>query len=219
MATEYADESWNGAPGMRQRGEPERLFIRFERLPKQNAEKTLAEGRPVFDDVEYIEIAVPGDKSNIVHKPVTDEHRRKYRAQYADWKSGLEGVTSGTPLAEWPAVGRSQVEELLYFKIKTVEQLASVSDGNLQHLGHGYLELRRKAADYLAHAKENQPLLAMRAELASRDNTIATMQEQLLQLGDALQAQRQGGPSVPTVGGGDEVPPPKRGPGRPRKDG
>jgi hypothetical protein len=206
---QLADESWNDAPGMRRGGEPERLFIRFEKLPKQNAERSREAGRPVYEDVEYIEIAVPGDKSNIVHKPVTDEHRRKYRAQYADWKSGQEDAVSGTPLSEWTALGRSQVEELLYFKIRTVEQLASVSDGNLQHLGHGYLELRRKAADYLAAAKDNQPLLAMREELATRDNTIATMQAQLKQLGEALERARA------QAAGEDESP--KRSPGRPRK--
>ncbi len=208
---EFADESWNSAPGMTRNhataGDTQ-LFVRFSMEPRQDAEASTQEGRPIFKDVEYVEIAAPGDKSNIIHKPVTDDLRRRFRAQYNDWKSGNVDAVTGTPLSEWPAVTRSTVEELAYFKVRTVEQLAGMTDANLQKLGHGYLVLREKARDLITKAKEDAPLLRMRAELQDRDNAIATMQLQIKQLGDALQGK---GIPVPQT----DAAPAKR--GRPKK--
>lgn len=161
-------------------GDP-RVVIRFNLEPKQNEERSRVEGRPIFEDLEYVEIMVPGDRNNIVHRPVRPEDRQKYARQYAAFKGGQGEALSGTPLAEWPGISRSEVAELAHFNIRSVEQLATVGDGHLQRMGP-LLALRQRARDFIEKAKGNAPLEQMRAELATRDNLIATQQVQLDEL-------------------------------------
>jgi hypothetical protein len=168
-----ADESWMGE----ERGGGG-LFVKFGLHPKKNDARSLEAGRPIFDDVEYVEIRVPGDKHNVIHRPVGDSDRRQFARAYQAWKSGAGEQLTGTPLAEWPAVSRSQVEELAYFGVRTVEQLANLSDGNAQQVGP-IQALKAKALDYVAKAKGNAPLEQMRAELATRDNELETLRRQV----------------------------------------
>lgn len=159
-----------------QAGEGEhRVFICFEMHAKQNEARTVLEGRPIFDELEYVKVQTPGDKSNIIHRAVTDEDRTRWRAAYRAWKDGTntDGL-AGTPLAEWPLCKRSMVEEMAFFGIRTVEQLAAVSDGNIKNVGP-IMSLRQKARDWLEQAKANAGLTQMRAELEKRDNDIETL--------------------------------------------
>src|SRR5687767_12230241 len=101
---EVADESWMQAVEQQQ----EKLFVRFGLHPKKDEEASRTAGRPIFTDTEYVEIMVPGDKQNIIHRPVTSEDRRRFARQYDAWLTGKGEQLVGTPLAEWPGVTRSQ---------------------------------------------------------------------------------------------------------------
>lgn len=166
-----------------------RNMVRFEKRPKKNEAKSLEAGRPIFDEVDYIEIATPGDKNNIVHRPMREDDHRKYAQQYKAWKTGQDSdVATGLPLAAWAIMDRATVEEFAYFKIRTVEQLASVSDGNAQRLG----TLKNwipKAKDYMDQAKGAAPLAKLRDELALRDNQLETLQRQMTELTEKLEQQ------------------------------
>ncbi len=179
--TEAIDGTWAVAGD--NRGDTEGLVVRFEMFPQRNEAKSKAEGRPVFDEVEFIEIRVPGDKTLTVHRPVRGDDKARFAAAYRNWKAtGVsDGAFSGTPLKEWPQVSRSQCEELSFFGVKTVEQLANVSDGNLRNIGP-LLALREKARDYIAAAKQGAPVAQMRDELAARDSEIALLKEQMKQV-------------------------------------
>lgn len=155
---ENALESWGG------------VAIGKDGLPQ----KVEGKGRPVYDEVEYIEIMVPGDRNNIVHRPVTNEDRRKFAQQYAQWKAGSQETASGTPLKAWPGITRAQVEELAYFNVKTVEQLAAISDGNLQSIPFAR-GLQNRAKAYLEQAKGNAPLEAALAEIERLKNHVAAL--------------------------------------------
>ena len=169
-----------------------KLAIKFFVKPVQNDEKSAAEGRPIFDDKEYIEIRVPGDQSNVIIKPVRDEERHRFRRQYDAFKRGHEEQGSGTPLAEVPWITRSQVEELKYLKVNTLEQLAELNDGVCSRFP-GMTTLKQRAQRHLELAKEAAPSQAlekfkeeMNAELAALKQTvqeqsgiIATQRKQL----------------------------------------
>lgn len=164
------------------------LYIKFSYHPQQNEAKSLDEGRPVFDDVEFVQIMVPGDKLSIINRPVRADDKRQYAHQYKAWKAGDNDALSGTPLTEWPGITRSQVEELAYFKVRTVEQLAAMTDGNAQNVGPIHM-LRQKAKAYLDKAKADAPSQKLVAALADRDNEIETLRRNLKELGDRVEAQ------------------------------
>jgi hypothetical protein len=147
--------------------------------------KVVGAGRPIYKDVEYIEITIPGDRNNIPDRPVTDLDRRKFAEQYKAWKAGDEEQLVGTPLAKWPGITRSQVEELRYFHVRTVEQLADVSDSNAQSMGP-ILKLRQRARDFLEASKGTAPLEAVRAQLQAKESENDALKKQLDQVQERL---------------------------------
>lgn len=158
----------------------------FYKRPKQNEEKTKLEGRPIFDLVEYVRIMVPGDKWNIVDRPARDEDRRRYAHLYRAFKADEAQQPSGTPLSAWGGLRPERVEEYTFRKARTVEQLADMTDSNLQDMGAGATAERQRARDYVEQAKGNAPIVKMRSELEERDKRIEVMEKALKEQGEQL---------------------------------
>lgn len=163
-----------GAPG------DEKLVVRFEQYPHKNDAQTREEGRPIFEMTEYIKIMVPGDKDTVIHRPVREADKVRFSKQYERFRANLSQST-GFPLSEWPKVTRAQVEELAYFNIRSVEDLANVNDGVIGRFA-GLVDLRRKAQEHLALLKEQAPMDKLQAELAKRDEQIAALTAQMNEL-------------------------------------
>lgn len=155
--------------------------------------KTREQGRPIFEMREYILIQIPGDTTGNVFRPIREDDKLRFPEQYMRFKVGQEQVT-GTPLTEWPQITRAQCDELAYFKIVTVEQLANLSDQNAQRF-MGLHQLRDKAKKYLEQVVLDAPMNKMEAELQSRDEQISTLTNQLQemqrQLGELMARQSQ----------------------------
>jgi hypothetical protein len=113
--------------------------------------------------VEYVEILAAGNANNIIRKPASDVERYRFRQQYDMFKKGDDEQLTGTPLGEVPWITRSQVEELNYRKVRTLEQLAELNDQacNIP----GMYELKRKAGAWLKKAQEAAPFTSMQAEM------------------------------------------------------
>ena len=161
------------------------LHVKFELHPRQNENKSAQEGRPIFDEVEYIMIQTPGDTDNVVHRPVRDLDKQRFAQQYAAWKLNGAQPVDGTPLEQWPGVTRAQVAELAFFGCKTVEQLAAMSDAHAQKF-MGSAALRQRARDYLERAKDGSAVVAMRAQLEERSNEIDTLKRQMAEMAAAM---------------------------------
>jgi hypothetical protein len=166
----------------------EQLLVRFYIHPLQNETRSKEEGRPIFEDREYIEIIQPGNKDSIIRRPASHLDYERFPQHYAKYKARTEGeeTIEGTLLEHWPGVTRSQVEELRYLNIRTVEQLANVADSNTGGF-MGMNLLKRRAQEYLdasstqAHAEEMQALKDQNRQLAEQ---LAAMQAKIDALGD-----------------------------------
>lgn len=162
-----------------------RLLVRFSLEPMLNEERSASEGRPIYEEAEFVTIMVPGDRDNVVVRQVTEADKARFPRQYAHWKNtGLESET-GTPLAAVPWLTKALVEELKHFNVRTVEQLANLSDGNAAKF-MGIQVLKQKAQAYLSAAAGGAPLEKMQAELAKRDNEVATLKKIVEEQGKAL---------------------------------
>lgn len=174
-------------PGQRFAGD-DRLSVRFFLHPVMDEKKSVEAGRPIYIEKEYVEIVVPGDKDNIVCRPVRGmpiPDARRFPRQYQAFKAGLEQVTEGTPLAQWPGVTRAQVEELRYFKITTVEQLAEMTDTTAQGFA-GVVSLRNAAKTYLERAAGLAVDTKLQAAIAEKDNQIAALSDTLSKMTEAM---------------------------------
>lgn len=167
-----------------------KLAIKFYVKPVKNENKSAEEGRPIFDDRDYVEIRVPGDQCNVVTRPVTAEDKQRFYRQYQQFKAGQEQSVSGTPLEEVPWITRSQVEELKYVKVNTLEQLADLNDATCQRYA-GMFKLKQRANEHLRLAKEAAPSQALdklREEMEARMNA---MQQTIDEQSGIIQTQRK----------------------------
>lgn len=155
-----------------------KLFVAFSNKPHPDKEKSKLEGRPIFTTREYITIMVPGDKNNVVNRPVQELDKRRFATKYAAFRAGQSQDTSGTPLESVAWISREQVEELKFFNVRTLEHLANLADVHAQRF-LGIHALRQKARDAIQLAKENAPALRLTAELRERDEKMAVMQKQM----------------------------------------
>lgn len=174
----------------------DRLGVLFYSRVVEDKERTLAEGRKCFKEDEFVKIVVPGDRHNVVDRRVqrtgilpTDD-RLRFAAQYAKFKAGSEQkMHDGTPLSLWPVITSALAEELKYINIFTVEQLAELADTYVGKIPNGH-SLKEKAQKFLAVQKDASVLNKVQMELAERDNTIASLQQQLADVVDDLKQLR-----------------------------
>ena len=97
------------------------LLVKFFMKPKQDKGQTEKEGRPIFKDVEYVDIKIPGNRGAGACRPATPADKARFPEHYAAFKQRTEvDLDAGTPLTEWSVISRSQAEELSFFHIKTV---------------------------------------------------------------------------------------------------
>jgi hypothetical protein len=164
-----------------------KAFVRFFIMPVKDEKASIEAGRPIFKEEEMCEILVPGSQSNRPVKRVNSIVKQRFSQQYASWKAtgNSEEYLSGTHLAEVPWITRSQVEELAYFRIRTLEQLASVNDNACSRMT-GLFNLRAKAKEYLARAEADAPfeklqaqIDELKAQIQVKDQTIAELAERI----------------------------------------
>lgn len=167
----------------------ENLRVKFSNFPHFNQQKTNDEGRPIYDEKCYITIMVPGQQ-DIVHRPAWRNDFDRFPRQYQAYQNDKDqDAVSGTPLTALTWLHANQLKELEYFNVKTVEQLANVSD-NTTGKFMGLQSLKQRATDFLAASKDSSHLTQMRAELEERDERIATMQAQMAEMADAIKELR-----------------------------
>jgi len=140
--------------------------------------KSKQDGKPCYEEREFVQILIPGDRRSSPVEPVNDEHKARWPKEYEAFKQGREPPLEGTPLTEWPCalLNTARVVELAYHNIKTLEQLAAVNDANLQNLGMGAYELRERARKSLDVAKNGTAPLE---RLISRNEELVRENERL----------------------------------------
>lgn len=148
------------------------LMVRFFVKAHEDQQATKEQGRPVFTDREFIEIRTPG-KKDAVCRPARQRDIDRFPRHYEAFKARTDvSLETGTPLAEWPQVTRSMAEELAFFNVKTVEQLAACPDSQLINFMGGGM-LKEKAKRWLEEAAgENVRINDLETELAKRDEEI-----------------------------------------------
>lgn len=140
------------------------IYPRFYKRAVQNNRRTAEEGRPIFEEREYVEIIIAGDKNTVVDRPVRDEDKQRFPGEYDAFQKGQDAPVVGTPIEQWPLLNKSQVAELKGIHVMTVEALAALSDSQLQKLGPGGRSLKSKAETWLQAAAGTAPLVELQEE-------------------------------------------------------
>ena len=129
-------------------------------------------------EVDFVRIAILGDKTLTVDTMVEESHKRRFSRKWQAY-TGLQQLT-GTPTTEWTDIPETLRNEFVYQGFKFVEQIAGAPDSAFSRIMGG-VQWRTKAQAYLNRGK-----IAESDTIKQQAEMIAKLQEQMAQLlGDA----------------------------------
>ena len=156
---------------------------------KAEREKKLPD-TPIMRKIDFVTIRVPGDKTFFVHRPVWAADKIRFRARYEAFKNASGEPLEGTPIETLPEIKPSQVQDLTYVGVKTIEQLAKVADGSPLMSMMGGVGLKQRAAAWVQKNRRTSVVTQTNEALKERDDKIAKMEEQIAALIAASEAAR-----------------------------
>ena len=189
---QQADFNYNDFDKSKQTALDDNLLVKFFHKTRPDKQKTAEEGRPIFKEVEYIDIKVAGSAAGAC-RPARPNDIERFPRHYQAFKNRIEAPIEGTPLAEWPAISRSLVEQFAFMNIKTVEQLANLNDTYCSQImgGHGF---KQKAKDFLKYstdlkvASDRQELLDTNEQLLAQNEHLSNQLAAVMTRLDAMEA-------------------------------
>jgi hypothetical protein len=165
----------------------------FKNIAMKNPGKSTAAGRPIFDDVEVVEIRFAGTRdcyvfpsteySHFEDDEETGERRRityaeRWPRQYQQFKAKTAQTKEGTPLDYLPFLTEGKRAELRALSIYTAEALAELDGQPLKNLGMGGRDLKNLAIDYLASSDHNAVVMRMQQQIEALSAKLSVAQEE-----------------------------------------
>lgn len=162
----------------------------FKIHTQKNEAKSREAGRPIFDEMEVVEVRFAGDRNKVSVFPalsicgeVQDDdgntrkitYAERWSAQYQRFKSKQQQVAEGTPVDELPFLTQAKRLELKALSIYTAEALAALDGQPLKNLGQGGRDLKNQAQAYLDRASGSASVTRMAAELEELRRTVAEL--------------------------------------------
>jgi len=170
---------WKGHVGVVKYGNDAQTIALFYNRSVHNPVKSRQAGTPIHDDVDYVRIQQPGERLNIVDRPVQQEDKARFPRQWADYTSNREQIPEGTPIdllfPAHPNVGANMRGLGVY----TIEQCAELSGHAMDVIGMGAQEYVNRAKEYLDAAGKGVGLHRLHQELEDRDSKIRVLEAQV----------------------------------------
>jgi hypothetical protein len=158
------------------------VAVAFGLYPVIDTGKSKAAGHDVYKDVEFVKIAIPGDRNSLFFQPAEPTHRQRFPQAYAAYKQREKAPTEGMPIEQWAPVSRSVALNLKAIHIHTVEALAAVHDGHVDKIGANGRELRTKAQAWLAEARDGAATQKLAADKQALQDQLSALQAQIVAL-------------------------------------
>jgi hypothetical protein len=157
----------------------------------QDAKKSKEEGRPIFKDIECVEIRMAANKQTVAVFPAHEfwawgeidgirqkvTYAMRFADQYKRFKASEAQVMTGTPLEELPFLTQAKRSELKALSIYTAEALATLDGQPLKQLGMGGRALKEQAQAYLDRSTDSATVTRLAAEVAMLKDALAASQQ------------------------------------------
>lgn len=155
------------------------LIAIFKTIAVKNEKRSYDENRPIFDDMEIVEIRFPGDRNRVSVFPAHEmsanidqadgtslpqTYAERFSEQYKQFKKKKTQAKSGTPLEELTFLTTAQRSELKALNIYTAETLADLENPGLKSLGPNGRDLKNQARAYIEHAAQSSEPVRLAAE-------------------------------------------------------
>ena len=170
----------------------------FKMMARKNETESIVQNRPVFDDLEVVELRYPGSKNVGVYPATGFSHwitapdgsqqaltyAERFRRQYQQFKAEAVQTKSGTPLDYGRFLTEARRAELRAQNIYTIEALAAIDGLELKNLGMHGRDLKNKAMEYLEEARTGAPNTQMLSELEALRAKNALLEEDIRAIKD-----------------------------------
>lgn len=181
-------------------------YVSFHRVAVEDKPASLAAGHYVAKDVDFVHITPPYSKDvikfqiprwlenmevDVRNGRMPKEWQDNYIKQYQAWQNGQELPLKGTAIKGWGVISPAQQETLIRMNVLTVEDLALVTDEGIRRIGMGAVDLKRKAAAWLAQLTDKGPLTLKMAALESENAVLKSSVETLTKSVEALLAAKK----------------------------
>lgn len=188
--------TFNPHGGAQFAGPDKASWVVFYKGSRHNEFESKAQGKPIFDAVDFIKVHHPGEPSNIYNQPVRpDIDPYMWPKEWDAYKRGKTDDTSGTPLSVLFPANPELVDHLKALHIRTVQQLAGLSDSALQGVQFGR-ELMNKAKAYLDISEKGKEFHEVNLKIEQQAAQIADLTRALSDRG--LAAMPPAAPADPT---------------------
>lgn len=176
--------------------------VRFYDEAVLDMAKSEAAQRPIFTDMVLAEVKWAGEPGSSWVGPAEVPFRlvkgKVNRQQFGferrgGWESPAEAFPqewgvfkgradarkAGTTLDRLPFLSKAKIAELTYMEIHTAEQLASIGEGAIKHLGMGGRGLVEQAKAWLSDTADKSAAAAAIAEKTAMEDRIAKLEAAL----------------------------------------
>lgn len=151
-----------------------------------------AQGKPVYDEVLFLEIFTPGQANStptyqVIRRYKEDGEPKEIRDPNSFHRYGkfieayisndISADMAGTPLDVLPFMERTQIATLREAKIFTAEGLAAISDEKLRVLGMEGRTLRSKAQAFLDAASGGAAVAKLTQEIADLTEQVGLLKD------------------------------------------
>lgn len=158
----------------------DRIVPVFKIHTTKNEAKSKEAGRPIFDEMEVVEVKFPGNRYQVSVFPAhhvwahvrTEDgtsqpqtYAERWPDQYRRFKMGQTQTMAGTPVDELPFLSASKRSELKALSVYTAETLAALDGNELKAIGQGGRELKNQAIAYLENATGSAVVTRLAAEV------------------------------------------------------
>lgn len=180
-------------------GDDSSLYAEFTIEAVKNELRSAEEGRPIFEDKEYITIRIVGDNKTVRKRPVkhnwdgnTPPDTERWARQYEAFKKQQsQEAVDGTPIHEWAMITKSDAMSLKALNIHSVEQLANIGENNMTWLGAR--QMRDKAKAWLESAKSGAGASQMQKRIEQLEADNIALKNQLAAFGQEPQEPKKRG--------------------------
>jgi hypothetical protein len=162
------------------------LNVVFYKKSEINVQKSQQEGIAIHEDRDYIKIMQPGERLNVIDRPVYNEDKKRFSAQWARYITDQVQTPEGTPIALLFPNNPAAADNLRVMGIHTIQQCAAMTDHAMTTVGMGGLEYKTRATRYLESAKDGGKFHEMQKILDVKQTEINELKFKLSEQGKLI---------------------------------
>ena len=147
-----------------------------------DAAKSAAEGTRQYINQIFVRIHPPGERLNIIDRPVQESDKRRFSHQWNSFLQNKTQVPEGTPIDLLFPNNPATADSLKGMGVYTIQQCASLSANAIENVGMGGREWVNMAVQYLDSAKSGTSFLKLRAELDKKEQDNKLLKRQFEQI-------------------------------------